>query len=223
MAWNPFSVSLTIKKSCQIKLNYERACYGFLKNLPRPEGLAALSGYETAQICASKHRIHILRGLKLLYIHRVSDFPLETKPDIWNEKRCRSQFWRCFELWNVVSCCSIRFNDFRRQVPFVVFPTDSWKEKQKSTFKYSFTIITKASRKLCGELFRGIRKILHTSVPRKGFSTQKLRISAENEVFFNLENFSIYWMIVNQPSGLCFVYLCIRHVCTSIFIIFIAI
>lgn len=51
------------------------------------------------------------------------------------------------------------------------------KKKQKSTFKYSFTIITKASRKLCEKLLEVFERFPHERA-KKRFSNLK----AENPI-----------------------------------------
>lgn len=118
------------------------------------------------------------------YVFRASDSPLEMEPDIWNEIPCKSLFWRCFERWNV-SCCSIRFNDFWRRVSFVVFPQPAreWKEKTKINFQVFLYNHHKGITEALWKAFRSFRKILHTSVPRKGSPTWKQRIPSAKSWF----------------------------------------
>lgn len=175
MAWNLFQSAWQSKSAAKFNLITRRhsTLWVFEEPSPRLEGLAVVSGYDAAEICAFKRRIHIFQGLKLLYVRRALPIPhWKWSLTFEMEFAAKSWFWRCFEHWNV-SCCSIRFNDFWRRVSFVVFPQPARERKEKTKINFQVFLYNhhKGITEALWKAFRSIWKILHTSVPRKGSPT----------------------------------------------------
>lgn len=198
-----------------------------LKNL---EGLAVLSGYDTAEIFSSKHRIHIPQGLKLCSVRRVSDFPLEMSSTFEMKNAAKATFEDVLssEMFRVVQYVSMTFD-----VKFHLLFYHSRLVKGKKKTKINFQVFLCNHHKGITEaLWKAFEKYTKDS-PHERAKERFFNLKAENfsrkRFIFNLKNSSIYLMFVNQPYWLSFklfcvlnfmlhLFMCLAYVCFNLWI-----